>query len=566
MIERNKQQQRGRPSKAQRIRKWVAIVLVVLVLVFAVLWRMAPPRARQHFVRSVAAKVGKMAGNPNGTQTGPAGSSSLAETLLGGKQVAEALGKKAKGVGEAGTNIILVVVDTERADYLGAYGEPMATSPFIDALAQKGVLFTRMFSSAPWTVPAMNSLITGLYPSEHGVVSGGVLVTGGKRRVAGQPPLAEEAVTLADVLQENGYSTFGINTNYHLNAQYGFNQGFDRFVGDDFLFLPYPNMMVSALSSEIENAAKHFVWVHYFDPHFPYRPVPRWFSEWNTTGYRSWADFSRDLVVDYFRKDQKMDKDDPIAPEYMNFLYKVLAPVSGSQAAINYALEYLGTKEDSDYVSFIKATYKSEIRYVDDAIEEAFAKMGVDDESLVVFTSDHGEEMFDHGGFGHRHTLYQELLHVPLIIRLPGNKHAGKVIDAPVSIVDIMPTILDLVGLPIPGGLSGTSLAPLLEGGRIETRPLYAEVKNRFGEGKTLIEYPWKLICNLDTKKTELFNLQNDPGEKNDLSNVELQRAEEMKKRLMEWTGKKRRVFSETTAKPLSPEEIQRLKQMGYLE
>lgn len=549
----------------QKFLRWAAIIVALLVffsLVFAFMWSLVPQPARQHFRRAVAAKLGRLQGSQGANQVLP----NLARVIQNSKQVAEALQKKTKGLVEPGTNVVMVVVDTERADHLGTYGERLATSPFVDAIAKDGVVFTRMYSVAPWTVPSMNSLMTGLYPSQHGVESGGVTVVGGQRRVSGQPPLSEDAVTLAEVFQENGYSTFGVNTNHHLNAKYGFSQGFDRFVGDDFLFLPYPNMMAESMVEEIGNSAKHFLWLHYFDPHFPYRPIAPWFGEWNSSKYGDYAEFSKDLIIDYFRKDQELEPDEPIIPEYMHFLYMLIAPVAKSHAAINYALEYLGEDPQSDFVTFLQTAYKSEIRYVDTAIEDAFQTLGIDDQTLVVITADHGEEMYDHGAFGHRHTLYQELLHVPLIFRLPGKKHAGMVIDVPVSTVDVMPTLLDLVGLPIPKGLPGMSLAPLMEGGTLAPRPLWAEVQNRFGKSSTLIEYPWKLIYSFKTEKVELYNLHEDPKERVDMATADGARAQSMKKRLLEWTEGKGRLFKETEATPLSPEEIQRLKEMGYMQ
>ncbi|MCP4679041.1 MAG: sulfatase-like hydrolase/transferase [Deltaproteobacteria bacterium] len=464
------------------------------------------------------------------------------------------------------TNVVLVVVDTERADYLNPYGAERPTSPFLSEMASQGITFTRAFSTAPWTPPAMFSLMTGLNPSEHGITSGTAVGQGEARRVRGQDALPDEATTMAELLKEQGYSTFGINTNYHLNAKYGFAQGFDRFAGSSFTFLPYPNLMVNSLAGEIRGAPKYFLWLHYFDPHFPYRGIAPWFDQWNDSAFKASYQFSEDMTVRVFRKYKKLKPQDLVPPEYIETIYKVSKLLSANQNAISTGTGYLLPESVDDYIKFLVAAYQSELRGVDDAMKEALEKLGVDDNTLLIFTADHGEEIFDHGRLGHRHSVYQELIHIPLIIRLPGKKAAGTVIDTPVSIIDILPTLLDLLDLPIPEHLSGVSLKPLIEGEKIPARPFYCEVKNRVGETRCLVEFPWKVIYHFYNKVTELYNLETDPKEKVDLSAEEPGRADAMRQRLIDWTENTKPRWRATKLKPLSRQELRQLRQMGYIQ
>jgi hypothetical protein len=210
------------------------------------------------------------------------------------------------------TDIVLVVVDTVRRDALRAYGASHETSPFFDSVAADGILFTRAFSVSSWTTPAMFSMMTGVYPSEHGVVSGTALGEGLSRRVKGQETLPDEAITLAERLKAAGYATFGINTNFHMHPKFGFAQGFDRYAGESFAFLPYPNLMVEAFAPEIGRTAKHFVWLHYFDPHFPYRAVAPHFDRWNDSHFATPMDFSADIVRRFYYAYGRKNPKEPV--------------------------------------------------------------------------------------------------------------------------------------------------------------------------------------------------------------------------------------------------------------
>jgi arylsulfatase A-like enzyme len=467
-----------------------------------------------------------------------------------------------------GINVLLLVVDTERADYTEPYGYKHKTTPFLAELAKEGITFKNVFSPASWTAPAMFSIITGKYPSEHGVTDG-LINTFGTRRTKGQQVLPDEALTLAEILKDDGYTTFGVNTNLHLNSQSGYAQGFEHFYGENFAWSSFPNLVTASIADNYNNAPKSFLWLHYFDPHFPFRPMSPWFSEWNDTPFRTTADFSTDLVERYIRKQLKLEPGQQLDANYAEKIYTYAKAVTSSQHVLSFAVGLFEPTLDHDYVRFIRTGYLSEIRHTDEEMKKAVSNLDIDDNTLVIYASDHGEEMFEHGQCGHRQSVYQELINVPLIIRLPGRKKAGTVIDTPVSLVDIVPTILDLIGVAKPPGLSGQSLAPLIEGKALEPRPLFTEVNNKQGETRAIIEYPWKYIHAVSKsgkRERELYNLVDDPLEQKNLASAEPERTTEMQKRLLGWIKTAKPNWDMSKTIPLGPQQLQQLKSLGYIE
>ncbi|MCP4679040.1 MAG: sulfatase-like hydrolase/transferase [Deltaproteobacteria bacterium] len=461
-------------------------------------------------------------------------------------------------------DVVLVTIDAERADFLTPYGEKLPTTPFLEKLAAEGVTFKNAFSPAPWTVPAMYSIITGLYPSEHGLTSGQTV----GQHVVGQEALPGEAFTLTERLAGLGYSTFGINTNYHMAPQFGFNQGFDRYLGDDFAFMPFPNLAVAGLRDEILSSPKYFLWLHYFDPHFPYIAQPPWFGEWNDSRFRTLFDLSTDVSLRYYWHKRGLPPKSPIRQEDAVLVHKLINLLTARSILLFHGLPKVKDLVDENYIRFFTAAYKSTLRQTDESMEVALKALGVDDQTLLIVTSDHGEELFDHGELGHRKnsSLYQELIRVPLIIYLPGGRAAGTVIDTPVSVIDIYPTVLDLLDQPIPDNLSGRSLRPLFEGKDLKKRPIFAEVSGRMGEARAIIEYPWKYIHNYTTQRGELYHLEQDPGEKDNRTDLEKARVKEMFDRLEKWKQSMAPRWKIEQTAPLSLPEINRLKQMGYLK
>jgi arylsulfatase A-like enzyme len=475
------------------------------------------------------------------------------------------------GKAQGPIDVLLVVVDTERADVTTPYGAKLPTTPFFAELARQGVLFSKAFTTAPWTVPAMYSMITALNPSEHGIDHGAAgNLKDGKIDIVGQSPLPEEADTLAEMLKRHGYTTFGVCTNLHLSKRFGFAQGFDHFVGEKFEFLPFPNVALASLVPQIRAAKKYFLWLHYFDPHLPYYTDGSvWFHNWNKTGIRSFPDLAFELVIRDYRRRKNLAEDAPVHPEDIETLFydwQSLVPRIFSHSDIWFeALKPL----EQHHKELFRTAYLGNIRQVDDAMKEAFEKLDIDSQTLVVVTSDHGEELFKRSKLGHHHapywSLYQELLHVPLLILLPGHAHAGTVVDSPVSIMDIVPTITDVLGIEATEPMSGKSLLPLMEGTVEKPRKLFAEVSYPRAQGRALIQYPWKYILAMKSQKGKLYNLESDPSERHNLILKEPERAAAMAAQLTEYIENTKPRWPVKGYADLTPEEIEQLKTLGYM-
>ena len=290
-------------------------------------------------------------------------------------------------------NILLIIVDTLRADHLGCYGGRKGVSPVVDRLAEEGVQFMNAYSTAPWTKPAVASILTSLYPSKHGV---GSLVD----------VLASEYTTLPEMLKEQAYTTAGIVSHKLISSKFGFAQGFN--------YLSHENARGhdSVTSFGVTSDAirwlkqngdkKFFLMLHYFDPHY---------------GYQHHAEFN-----------------------YVRGYSGNLKP--GENV---WALRHRRNQLTENDIRFLTDLYDEEIRYTDKNIGlliDYLRESGLKDKTLIVLTADHGEEFMTRGWIGHTRTLYQELLHVPLIINYP-KRFTHKKVSANVSTLDIGPTIFD---------------------------------------------------------------------------------------------------------------------------
>jgi arylsulfatase A-like enzyme len=227
----------------------------------------------------------------------------------------------------------------------------------------------------------------------------------------------------------------------------------------------------------------------------------------------------------------------------------------------------LGGPEVGDrYLGFLKEAYGSEVARVDDSLRAIFETLEIGDEDLVVVVADHGEEFMDHGAVGHRwlRSLHEELVRVPLVVRLPHGRAGGTVVDTPVSIVDLVPTILDAAGLRT-DGCSGRSLLPIIVDGDRREVALHGELTEPAADVRFRLVYPWKYVHDFSMDRGELFNLADDPAEARDLSPVHPARAAAMKDALLEWMEATGPRWEEVETVPLSSQEIERLRAMGYL-
>ncbi len=384
--------------------------------------------------------------------------------------------------------IILLSIDTLRTDALSCMGCQRPTTPFLDSLAEQGTLFSRAYSSS-WTVPAVASMLTSLHASSHGVTHGSIGPgPKGEKIVHSQPVLSGALVTLAELLRDAGYRTIGVAANRHLQEGSGFEQGFDHYFEQaSFCNAERLNATVRRLMTEIEGEdwqrtwkrTPTFLWVHYFDPHHFYTPRRPWILEY--------------------------------APDFQT---------SPEAFPSRVAAEDLNTgfdpSSDTELVRRLTALYHSEVRYTDEYARRLLADLDPGDDALVVFTSDHGEELGDRSMFGHRNTLFDEVSKVPLFIVRPSSLPQGKRIDTVVSIIDILPTIAEAAGCSLPDGIHGHSLLPLLSGTPgYQHEAALLELHPPYGDGlRALISDHWKLVRPFDKKgPPALYDLDADPQE-----------------------------------------------------
>jgi arylsulfatase len=388
------------------------------------------------------------------------------------------------GGGERPLNLIIVGVDTLRPDHLGCYGYGRDTSPVADALASEGVLFENVISQSPWTSPSFASVFTSLYPTQTGLVSVGTT-------------MRETFPTLGTVLKEHGYETGAIINASVLKPEFGVGRGFDYYYTT-----PRKGRLADGTTRDalawIDSVPGEpfFLFAHYYDPHEPYSPPEPYDS--------------------FFEEDYS----GPIGRTFV--LHDLFPDVKGTDFD---AMRSLSGK-DWDH---IRTLYDREIRFTDDAIGdllEGLDERGLLGRTLVVFLSDHGEEFFEHGGFGHGHALYGEVIRVPLILRLPGVLPGGLRVRSQVRLVDVMPTVLEILGVENAARMEGVSLLPLLEpgGGGLHEGPRLFGPERAFTEGmlrgpeqKSLTAYPLKMIYNVESGEESLFDLERDPAERRNM-------------------------------------------------
>lgn len=461
----------------------------------------------------------------------------------GGADAREAAGTTHSALNSTGdwrppSAVVLVTVDTLRADFVSFNGHDPATTPFLDTLAQKGVVFTQAYAPSSWTVPSMASLFTSLAPTSHGVTSAVVR----RGQVRAQRQLPASLTTLAESLQQAGYVTVGVPANLHLASQLGFAQGFDYYGEAEFMPAPEVNLQAGmqlqrAFGREWETAwseRKTFLWIHYFDPHDPYAAHEPWISRYAPEFERHPSDFPAGLVMRDIRQ-------------------RYPTP-------------------DGALAARIKPLYESEVSYVDEYLRRLSQQLALDDDNvLLIVTSDHGEEIADHQSLGHGHTLYQELVHIPLLMHWPNGLPQGMRIDSPVSLLDIYPTLIELLGLETPPGLQGESLAGLLrKQTRNEPRKLYFELDNRRAHPVTLKavrDREWKLIREREpAHRTMLFNLAGDPTEQHDVSAQYSEVVSQLDTALDAWLGALPQPPSDLKSVPIDATTRERLRALGYLQ
>ncbi len=419
------------------------------------------------------------------------------ETASGGV----VLGELGPGVDRADLNVVLLTLDTLRADHLGAYGATWGLTPNLDGLAREGVVFEHAMTSAPLTLPAHSSIMTGQFPPEHGVRDNGGFF------------LAPEKVTLAEVLSAHGYQTGAAVGAFVLDRKWGLDQGFATY-HDDFDLTDVKAMSLASVRRPgnevvdlglkwIDGVAdkRFFAWMHLYDAHSPYEPPEPFLSRYAGHPYRgaiAFADMQVGRVLAYLRDRRLADR------------------------------------------------------------------------TIVVIVGDHGESLGEHGEETHGFFVYESSMHVPLIVRAPFSGLAGgRRVAPPVRTVDILPTVLDLLGIAGPGPIEGKSLVPLLAGDPGEP------ALDGYGEAMyPLYHYGWSELTALrsdrykliDAPRPELYDLERDPGELTNIFKERQSVADAMLRRLRERKAEMARAApAAPTHDDVDPETRAGLAALGYV-
>ena len=424
-------------------------------------------------------------------------------------------------------NVVLISIDSLRADHLGCYGYNRPTSPLLDRLAAQGVRFNTAYAGSSWTLPSHATMLTGRYPLSHGAVLR-------ERRLTAATP------TIATVLQHVGYKTGGFVSYEFLRRRYYFHVGFDYY--DDFTTdldtdqEEHSRMTGPLLNTQIipwieGNADRpFFLFVHYFDVHFNYDPPPPY-----------------DTMFD----------PDYVGPDLRRF---------SRNPAIHRGMP-------KRHLEHLIALYDGEIRFTDGVVGEvvdAINRAGIGAETLLIVTADHGDEFFEHGNKGHGTTLYDEVLRVPLLVHWPEGVVAGRVVEDPVSLADLAPTIYELLGVAAPPGLEGQSLVPLLLGERDQSRLVYAHLHT---PKRPLIwamarQGKQKYLQDLNAPRAALYELDVDPGEQR--NRVHEATSQALATPLLVWLGQQwgayRVLPSDERHIVIDSQSIEKLRALGYVD
>jgi arylsulfatase A-like enzyme len=389
------------------------------------------------------------------------------------------------------SNVLFIVVDTLRADHLPLWGYGAGKTPHLDAFAKDAIRFEHAFVNASWTRPSFASMLTGRYPASH-------------QTMHKSASLPDTLTTLAEAMRKGGYQTYGLVTNYNVAPFFNFHQGFDQYtyLEPDFVLgagdMEAKLLFVQALRQGIETYRARRGRV---EPGSAYQDA--------TVVNRKLAQFlDGEPQTPFLAFVAYMDPHDPYFPH----------PYDGT----GYA-RAANQKPAAEDASTMIRLYDGEITFWDGEFGALIADLkrrGLYDDMTIVVTSDHGEEFFDHGGFWHGTTLYDEQLHVPLLLKLPKNQQGGSAVSHWVESIDIMPTLLRLAGLQVPSGVQGKDLMTASEA-------VFAEEDHEGNELRSLRmrrgDSELKVIeSNSDNPRGlqpfELYRLDQDPGEQVDLS------------------------------------------------
>ena len=388
-------------------------------------------------------------------------------------------------------SVVLILVDTLRADYLGAYGFDGPVSPNLDAFAGESVLFERAFSQAPWTKPSIASLFTSLQPETHKVLSHEGKY--GDAEHGSTEALPAEAATIAESFQAAGYATAAFVANPWMLREHGFAQGFDVYDQHEGGLPPTTEAMLRPVRRWLaarKPGEPFFLYLHLMDVHGPYD--------------------APDADYEAVRDSPGLGPAHTLTAEEMSGLRRYLLRARWVNG------------DDVRELRTWRGRYAAGVHAVDRQLGpflEEMKQSRVLDESIVVVTADHGEELCDNGGWDHGFRLWDNQIRVPLLVHLPGGAGAGRRVEDVVSLIDLMPTLLAQGGITPPDAAQGHDFSSLLEGGAGDGPGVsYAGGVKWSPELHSLRAPDWKLIRDGRAGPTQLFDLTTDPGEQHDVS------------------------------------------------
>jgi arylsulfatase A-like enzyme len=419
--------------------------------------------------------------------------------------------RPASGEKTGGPNIVLIVIDDLRYDHLPFYGYEKNTAPFLKKIASRSVVFDNAFAASSWTAPSTASILTSLYPFQHGVVQGLVATikshkTDPKIKLNRIP---EKIKTIPEILRENSFRTYGVSQNINIGRKMGFAQGFEMFkrfqcakkCEKDI------NDQLIKWAEKIKTEGKYFLYIHYMDPHQPFHMRDPW----------------------YQKKEYKR----------------------------------------ADAIS----RYDSEINYVDSMIEEMFKLFEWNSNTMLIVTADHGEEFRDHGLMGHGRTLYSEVIKIPLFIYFPEKDRMHKRININVSSIDILPTIRSYLKIEKRELEEGVNLIPLIQKDEeaLKSRYLFSYLNRKVNKKKFKREFTvratiyknWKYIS-VNNARRELYNLKTDPEESINLINEYPVISDDMASKFSAFEEHCKKYKRESVNIKLNKKRLDELKIQGY--
>ena len=424
-------------------------------------------------------------------------------------------------------NVIILLIDALRADHLSCYGNIRKTSPNIDEFAKDSALFTQAISQATYTKTSIASLFTSLYPYQHGVYGDTVdNIT--------SDVLGEEEKTLAEDLLQNGFLTMAWVRNPHLRSYMGFAQGFVEYHDRQHEIEDINKRFIKWLI-EVGKNHEFFAYIHYLDLHDPYRPKPPYDTMYGVYSnvysgidLKNWGTY----LIDIRESKRKLEEND---------------------------------------VEQLKAYYDGQLTYIDSQIGlllDELKKLGLYDNTLIILTADHGDGFMEHGFISHSYKPYDELLRVPLIIKFPNSQFGGEIVRSQVRLIDVMPTILDLLRIKTDSKLSGFSLLNYLDDDRNKDKkidfPTYAisEHNTRRISFASIRTEKFKYI-HFPDKEDEFYDLSIDPKEQNNIIDKRGDEAEKFNKMALGVAQERKQ--KDTGKAVLDEQTVEELKALGYM-